>query len=451
VRARVLVADDDQGVRYTLRGMLEDAGHDVEEAADGEAALARLAGGGIDLLISDLRMPRLDGLELLRRATSQTPGLKVVLITAHGSERHAVEAMKLGALDYFRKPFDVDDVLAVVRRAVETVRLERENEALQGEVNLLRSLVFASAAMSRLALLVKRVAPRDVTVLVTGESGTGKERVAEAIVRASSRADRPFVRFNCAALSPELVEAELFGHARGAFTGAVRARAGLFREAQGGTLLLDEVGELEGGAQAKLLRVLQEGEVRPVGEDRPVPIDVRILAATHRDLAQLVAQGRFREDLYYRLKVVTLHVPPLRERPEDIPVLARHFLARLAQRFGLAPATLTPELLARLAAHPWPGNVRELENALESAVALSADGTLDLTSLPGAAEPTRPAPRAGLKERMAAYERGLIVAALEGARGNRTEAARALDVGRATLHEKLRKHGLAGGDEPSDT
>jgi two-component system response regulator HydG len=448
--ARVLIADDDQGVRYTLRGMLEDAGYQVDEAADGEEALARLERGGIDLLISDLRMPRVDGLELLRRAAPRHPGLKVVLVTAHGSERHAVEAMKLGAVDYFRKPFDVDEVLAVVRRTIETVRLERENETLQGEVNLLRSLVFASGAMSRLALLVKRVAPRDVTVLITGESGTGKERVAEALVRASGRADRSYVRFNCAALSPELVEAELFGHARGAFTGAVRARAGLFREAHGGTLLLDEVGELEGGAQAKLLRVLQEGEVRPVGEDRPVPVDVRILAATHRDLAQLVTQGRFREDLYYRLKVVTLTVPPLRDRPEDIPVLARHFLVRFAQRFGTPPVAVTPELLARLAAHPWPGNVRELENALESAVALSADGALDLSLLPGVVHPTGAPPRAGLKERMAAYERGLVVAALEAAHGNRTEAARALDVGRATLHDKLRKHGLAAGEDSGD-
>ncbi|QSQ28516.1 sigma-54-dependent Fis family transcriptional regulator [Pyxidicoccus parkwayensis] len=451
MKARLLVVDDDDGVRYTLRGMFEDAGLDVEEASDGEAGLARLKRGGIDLVVSDLRMPRMDGLELLRQSRSLVPAPKLILVTAHGSERHAVEAMKLGALDYFRKPFVVDEVLAVVRRAVGVVRLEAENERLQGENNLLKSMVFASSAMSRLALLIQRVAPRDVTVLLTGESGTGKERVAEALVRASARAEKPFVRFNCAALTPELAEAELFGHTRGAFTGAVRARNGLFREADGGTLFLDEIGELDAATQAKLLRVLQEGEVRPVGEDRAYRIDVRIVAATHRDLAQRVAAGLFREDLYYRLKVVHLHVPPLRQRPEDIPVLARYFLGRFAERFGTAPVAVTPELLARLAAHPWPGNVRELENALESAVALSLDGTIDLSLLPGGAPGgAEPAVRAGLKERVGAYERGLIVAALEGAKGNRSEAARLLDISRATLHDKLRKYGLASGEEEGD-
>jgi two-component system response regulator HydG len=460
--ARVLVADDDAGVRYTLRGLLEDDGLVVEEARDGEEALARLAREpAVDLVISDLRMPRVDGLELLRRLSAQPGAPRLILVTAHGSERHAVEAMKLGALDYFKKPFEVDAVLAVVRRALSSVRLEAENERLAGEVNLLRSLVFVSPAMGRLALLVKRVAPRDVTVLITGESGTGKERIAEAVVRASARAAGPFVRFNCAALTAELAEAELFGHAKGAFTGAVRARAGLFREAHGGTLLLDEVGELEPALQAKLLRVLQEGEVRPVGEDRPTPVDVRILAATHRDLAAMVREGRFREDLYYRLKVVTLHVPSLRERPEDLEALARHFLARFAERFRVPPVPLTPALLARLSAWAWPGNVRELENALESAVAMSPEGTLDLSLLPGA--PLAPAGeggradggegegraggRAGLKERVEAYERALVVAALAETGGNRSEAARLLDIGRATLHDKLRKYGLARGED----
>jgi two-component system response regulator HydG len=452
MKARILVVDDDAIGRYTLRGLLEEEGLAVEEAPDGAAALERLAQGEFDLVISDLRMPRLDGMELLRRTQAFTPPPRVILLTAHGSERHAVEAMKLGALDYFRKPFDVDEVLTVVRRSMATLELERENERLRGEVNLLHSLVFTSAAMSRLALLVRRVAPRDVTVLITGESGTGKERVAEALVRASRRADRPFVRFNCAALTPELAEAELFGHARGAFTGAVRARAGLFREADGGTLLLDEIGELAAGAQGKLLRVLQEGEIRPLGEDRTHRIDVRILAATNRDLSSLVASGRFREDLLYRLKVVTLQVPPLRERPEDIPVLARHFLARAAQRFGVTPVRVTPELLSRLGTYSWPGNVRELENALESAVALSADGTIDLSFLPDPSLPPQPQPApTRFKEQVAAYERGLIVAALDAARGNQSEAARLLDMGRATLQDKMRKYGLPkDGREPDE-
>ncbi|RKG58977.1 sigma-54-dependent Fis family transcriptional regulator [Corallococcus sp. AB011P] len=455
MKARVLVADDDAGVRYTLRGLLEDDGLTVEEAVDGEAALARLdSEPPVDLVLSDLRMPRVDGMELLRRVAARPHAPRVILITAHGSERHAVEAMKLGALDYFRKPFDVDDVLAVVRRALGMVRLEAENERLSGEVNLLRSLVFVSPSMARLALLIQRVGPRDVTVLITGESGTGKERVAEALVRASPRADKPYVRFNCAALTPELAEAELFGHSRGAFTGAVRARPGLFREASGGTLLLDEVGELALPLQAKLLRVLQEGEVRPVGEDRSFPVDVRVLAATHRDLPQRVAEGRFREDLYYRLKVVTLLVPPLRSRPEDIAALARHFLARHTERFHMPPVSLTPALLERLTAHAWPGNVRELENALESAVVLSADGTLDLELLPGGASaPTSPqvpsSTGATLREKLDAHERELILAALAASKGQRTEAAKALGIGRATLHDKLRKHGLLSeGEEP---
>ncbi|MFB1485338.1 sigma-54-dependent transcriptional regulator [Corallococcus sp. RDP092CA] len=452
MKARVLVADDDAGVRYTLRGLLEDDGLEVEEAVDGEAALARLdAEPPVDLVLSDLRMPRMDGMELLRRVHARPRAPRVILITAHGSERHAVEAMKLGALDYFRKPFDVDDVLAVVRRALGMVHLEAENERLSGEVNLLRSLVFVSPSMARLALLIQRVGPRDVTVLITGESGTGKERVAEALVRASPRADKPYVRFNCAALTPELAEAELFGHARGAFTGAVRARPGLFREASGGTLLLDEIGELALPLQAKLLRVLQEGEVRPVGEDRPFPVDVRVLAATHRDLPRCVAEGRFREDLYYRLKVVTLQVPPLRSRPEDIAALAKHFLARHTERFRMPPVPVTPALLERLTAYSWPGNVRELENALESAVVLSADGALDLELLPGGASPPAPQPASNaggtLREQLDAHERALILAALAASKGQRTEAARALGIGRATLHDKLRKHGLLNEDE----
>jgi DNA-binding NtrC family response regulator len=260
------------------------------------------------------------------------------------------------------------------------------------------------------------------------------------------------VRFNCAALTPELAEAELFGHAKGAFTGAVRARAGLFGEADGGTLLLDEVGELAPAAQAKLLRVLQDGESRPVGEDRPRRVDARVIAATHRDLAQLAQRGAFREDLYYRLNVVTLRVPPLRERPEDVPLLARHFLARFAERFGVPAAAPSAELLARLAAHPWPGNVRELEHAVESLVALSPEGELDLSLLPGGAAGDAPAAAAplALKQRVDAYERGLVVDALRAARGNRSEAARALGVSRVTLHDKLRKYGLARGDEGED-
>jgi len=465
----VLVVDDDAGVRFTLRETLRSLpGVTVDVAEDGQVALAKLAARPYELVITDLRMPRIDGMELVKRLHGQPRAPRVIVVTAHGSERFAVEAVKAGAYDYFRKPFDVDELLAVVTRALEAVRLRDENERLASELNLSRSLVFASEAMGRLAQLVQRAGSRDVTVLITGESGTGKERVAEALVRASPRADRPYLRFNCAALTEELAEAELFGHSKGAFTGAHRVRPGLFREADGGTLLLDEVGELALPLQAKLLRVLQEGEVRPVGEDRPVKVDVRILAATHRDLRRRAAEGTFREDLYYRLNVVQLRVPPLRERPEDIPVLARMFLDRCAGRFHTGTLKVPEGFYDTLRALPWPGNVRELENTIESLVALSSEGELDLGLLPvpdapppglaegsataGAAtvngdssgEPPDGASGAGLKERVEAYERGLILDALRIAGGNRSEASRRLGIGRATLHDKLRKYGLDG-------
>jgi two-component system response regulator HydG len=440
---RTLVVDDDAALRFTLRGILEDVGHVVDEAPDGVVALSKIdAGGNYHLVLSDLRMPRLDGLGLLDKLRERSQPPRVIVITAHGSERTAVEAMKRGAYDYFRKPFEPDELLAVVERAVESVRLNADNERLEAELLLSRSMVFAAPAMKQLALLTQRVASKDVTVLISGESGTGKERLAEALVRGSARAERPFVRFNCAAITPELAEAELFGHSKGAFTGAVKSRAGLFREAHTGTLFLDEVGELDLRTQAKLLRVLQEGEVRPVGEDRPVAIDVRIIAATHRNLEQCVREGSFREDLLYRLKVVQLTLPPLRERSEDIEVLAAHFLHEFGRRYGAGPYVLAPEVRARLAAYRWPGNVRELANAIESLVALSPADELDAKLLPGAGESAAPPARANLDARLAAYERGLLVEAIEAADGNRTEAAKLLGIGRATLYEKLKKHGI---------
>ncbi len=455
MKFRALVVDNDAGVRYTLAEILGDAGLQVELAEHGVQALELTRATRFDLVITDLRMSPMDGLELLRILRVEQPKLKVILVTAHGSERHAVEAMKLGAYDYFKKPFDLDELMAVVGRALESLRLAEDNERLASESNFSQSLVFRSPSMSHLAVLASRVAPRDVTVLINGESGTGKERVAEAIVRASNRADRPFIRFNCATLTAELAEAELFGHTKGAFTGAQRNRNGLFREANGGTLLLDEIGELDIGLQAKLLRVLQEGEVRPVGEDRSFSIDVRIIAATHRNLLELVQSGRFREDLYYRLKVVSLTVPPLRDRPEDIAALARHFLQRTAERFGMGPLRVPTDLFDRLTGYDWPGNVRELENAIEALVALSVEGELDLSLLPiavaGGSQPNSAANDAGspgaaglsLKQRVEAYERGLIVTALEATGGNRRGTALRLGLSRATLHDKLHRYGLA--------
>jgi two-component system, NtrC family, response regulator HydG len=444
---RVLVVDDDPGIRYTLREILETSGFAVDEAADGDAALVRFGEQPADLVITDLRMPNLDGMGLLARLQAFSPTPRVVVITAHGSERQAVAAMKAGATDYFRKPFEMDELLTAVRRSLESTRLALENEKLKHELSLSRSMVFVSEAMSRLALLAGRAALRDVTVLISGESGTGKERVAEAIVHASTRAKRPFVRFNCAALAPEIAEAELFGHAKGAFTGALRSRSGLFGEADGGTILLDEVGELAPGLQAKLLRVLQSGALRPVGEDRERTVDVRVLAATNRELASEVRRGTFREDLYYRLNVIHLHVPALRERPDDLPALARHFLDRFTLRFGVPAVPLGEPLLARLGAYQWPGNVRELENAIERLVALSPEGDLDLSLLPSHATSDAPglAPF-GLRERVEAYERGIVVETLKACHQNRSEAARRLGLSRATLHDKLRKYGLGTGE-----
>jgi len=458
---RALVVDDDEQVRYAVRGLLEHLGVVVDEASDGVEGLEKVDASDYQVVVTDIHMPRMDGLELLARIQRRTaPRPKVIVVTAHGTERQAVLAIKGGAFDYFKKPFEVDEILAVLRRAIESIELTAKVEQLEGELTLAKKLVFGSTAMKQLAVLVQRVAPREVTVLLTGESGTGKERIAEALVLASRRADKPFVRFNCATVTAELAEAELFGHSKGAFTGAVKARPGLFREADGGTILLDEIGELPPAIQAKLLRVLQEGEVRPVGEEQPIKVDVRIIAATHRDLLQMAGEGKFREDLYYRLKVVHLQLPALRERPEDIALLARHFLGEFAHRFGVGPFKLAPALLERLTSYAWPGNVRELKNALESAVALSVDDQLDLGVLPGgtatrvkaatASDVTDDNPRADLKVRMDAYERGIIVRTLDQTRGNRSRAARVLGVNRATLQGKLRKYGLAGADADLD-
>ncbi len=442
MRPTILVVDDDDGVRYTLREILEASDLAVVEAREGRAALARLDEGRVDLVITDLKMPGMSGLELLEALARRADAPRALVVTAHGSERHAVEAMKLGALDYFAKPFDAEEVLRVVERAVAAVRREQENEALRAELLLQRHLVFASEVMRQLALVVHRAAPRDVTVLVSGPSGTGKERIAEAIVAASRRAERPFVRFNCAALPRELAEAELFGHARGAFTGAHRARPGLFREADGGSLLLDEVGELDLVTQGKLLRVLQEGLVRPVGEDREARVDVRLIAATNRDLRQEVRAGRFREDLYYRLKVVEVHVPPLAERPDDVSPLIDHFLRRFRDRFGLESVSLSAGLRRRLCAASYPGNVRELEHTIESLVALSPGGEIDETALAQRGDAGSPPPL-GLKERLEAFERGLILEELQRCGGNRSEAARRLGIGRVTLLERMKRYGLS--------
>jgi two-component system response regulator HydG len=442
VRPRVLVVDDDDGVRFTLGEILSGLDVDVVESADGEAAWAELEAERPHLILTDLRMPRLDGLGLLRRMRERGVGVTTVVLTAHGSEAHAVEAMKLGAFDYLKKPFEVDAITDVVRRATQAARLDLENAQLRAELVLARHLVFRSAAMRQVAVRVERVAPRDVTVLIVGQSGTGKERIAEALVAASPRASGPLIRVNCAAFADGLVESELFGHARGAFTGATRDhRLGSWRPRAAARWSSTRSASCHPPIQAKLLRVIQSREVRPLGVDteRGFVVDVRLVCATHRDLEQEVAAGRFREDLYYRLRVVRIDVPPLADRPEDIPALVDHFVQQYTTRFGLTEATLSAAARAELSTRVWRGNVRELENTIEEWVALSDGVTIGPVDAA--------APPLDLRARVEAYERGLVVEALRAARGNRSEAARKLGIGRVTLLDKLKKYRLSVDDE----
>ncbi|MEZ4406542.1 MAG: sigma-54 dependent transcriptional regulator [Polyangiales bacterium] len=436
--AKVLVVDDEAGVRFTLAEVLGEKGHAVVEAASGREALSLAE--GCDVVLTDLSMPEMDGLALLAALKRARPALPVVMLTARGSERAAVAAMKAGAHDYLTKPFDIDEVSAAVERAAELSTLRARDRWSDVERALGRPVVGSSPALKRVLDAAVRVADREVPVLVTGESGTGKELLASVLHAAGRRAKGPLVRFNCAALPESLAEAELFGHARGAFTGAAGERKGWFAQAQGGTLVLDEVGELPLALQAKLLRATQDGEIQPVGAARVERVDVRVVASTHRDLAEEARRGRFREDLYYRLSVVTLRMPALRERPEDIPSLARHFAARYAERFGLPTARVSPALESALAARPWPGNVRELENCVAGMMALSDDGALDARDLaPSAA---RDEHAEGLRARVAAFERGLIAEALAASEGNQSEAARRLGIPRGSLIERLKRYGL---------
>jgi two-component system response regulator AtoC len=445
---RVLVVDDEPGLRQSLGLLLSDAGYAVTAESDGRRALERALGEPFDLVLCDVRMPEMDGLTFLRTYRSRGGMGLVIMMSAYGGEDAALAAMKEGAYDYLPKPFRPDEVVLTLRKAEEREGLRRDVAGLRAQLAAgpaERGLVAESRPMRAALELVARVAEHQTTVLITGESGTGKEMIARAIHRASPRAGRPFVGINCAAIPESLLESELFGHVRGAFTGASADKAGLFDQADGGTLLLDEIGELPVGLQAKLLRVLQEGEIRRVGDQKTRRVDVRVLAATARDLAAEAAAGRFREDLFYRLNVVAIELPPLRQRREDITPLARHFTARLAQRFG-RPLTLSDGAVAWLEAQEWRGNVRELENAIERAAVLTDKDTLepdDFTVVP----PVRNAERGSggevtLKDVAEAAERQAIAAALEASGGNRRAAAKRLDVSLRTLFYKISRYGL---------
>ncbi|MHB8799207.1 MAG: sigma-54-dependent transcriptional regulator [Thermoanaerobaculia bacterium] len=422
--ARLLVVDDEPSFRALLRDILEGAGHGVTEARDGAEALAFLERTTFDLVLTDRRMPAVDGLELLRRIRARTSPPPVVVLTAHGSIPEAVEAVRLGAADYIAKPLPSPEALVDLVASL----LPREDD---GEI------VTADPAMKELLDLVDRVAPRDVAVLVTGESGAGKELVARRLHARSPRAKGPFVAVNAAALPETLAESELFGAERGAFTGADQSRAGRFEEAAGGTLFLDEVGELPVALQSKLLRVLEERVVRRLGGSRDLPVDVRLVAATNRDLSRETEEGGFRQDLFFRLAVVVVNVPPLRERPDDVPLLARHFAVRLAARHGVPVPSLADDALAALSAHAWPGNVRELRNVLERAVVVRGGEPIraaDLGLAP-AAPSFAPLDRAH-------REREALLAALRRTGGKREEAAKLLGVSVRTLYYRLKQWGI---------
>ena len=455
---RVLVVDDQRNMRATTAMMLRQAGHTVEEAEDGAGALQRLQAETFDVVLTDLRMPGMDGMELLRASRQAAPETEVIVMTGYGTIESAVEAIRSGAHDFLSKPFKESELLLRVAKAVEKRRLVGEVHLLASEFRKrwgLDHIVGRSAAMRDVLERVMRVTATDATVLITGESGTGKEIVARALHVTSRRGDKPFVPVNCAAITETLLESELFGHARGAFTGATRARRGLFEEASGGTLFVDEIGETAPGFQAKLLRALQDGEIRRVGESASLQVDVRIVAATNQDLRRAIAEKRFREDLFYRLNVVPIRIPPLRERREDIPLLAAHFLSRFNGRTG-AQKTLTPAALQRLTDQPWPGNVRELENMIEQAAALSAASEIgpDDIALEEGALFLPPAHVEGDGRTLAAAveeaERRAIEAALERCPSDLGRVARDLGISGTTLWRKMRRLGIPARALPCD-
>ena len=464
---RVLVADDEASIRFVLRETLEEAGHEVVEVDSGDAALEALASRAFGVAFLDIRMPGPSGLEILERLRALGSDTAVVIITAQNTFENAVEAMKRGALDYLVKPFAMAEVLALVEKARRTRDLEHQVRELRREAGLAGAgerLVGRCPAMLEIFKTIGKVAASDVPVLVTGESGTGKELVARAIHNASPRAQGPFVAVNAAAIPRELLESELFGHERGAFTGAVQSRAGRFRDASGGTLFLDEIGDMPVELQAKLLRVLQSGEVTAVGARQAERVDVRIVAATHRDPDAAVAGGRLREDLLYRLRVVPIHIPPLRERPEDIPILAQHFVDRYARELAAAPRYLADTTLERLRAYDWPGNVRELENAIKRALVLSSGEVLGPEDFAFLSQPDAaargaadlesavlrevesllgdPAAHGLWAELLERVERPLLEAVLRETEGNQIRAAARLGINRNTLRKKIAELGI---------
>jgi len=463
---RLLVVDDEEAARYGIKRALEAFGHEIDEAESAEAARALMRERKFDLLLLDVNLPGISGLDFLNELQTESENSKteaplVIIITAHGSERLAVQAVKSGAYDYISKPFELDDLRLVVKNAFETVQLRRENRSLRRRIEIETSqrgaLIGNSAAMQNVRAMIEKVADTDATVLVRGESGTGKELVARELHdRSTARSGGAFVAVNCAALPTELIESELFGHEKGAFTGAAARRRGKFEQANGGTLFLDEIGDMSANVQAKLLRALEERRIERLGGDESIPVDVRIISATHQALEEEIAEGNFRADLFYRLRVVTIDIAPLRERPEDIPILAETFARQTAEHHRLPERPIGREALRKLMEYDWPGNVRELRNAIERA-AIMTEGA-ELNALDLGHEPAQKTPAAAIevasngsllvpytndfRDDRREFERRYIARCLEEAGGNVTRAASVLGMHRQSLQHKLRELGL---------
>ncbi len=451
-RPRILIADDEEGLRFSLTLHLKDAGYDVTCVEDGEAAVKQLKSQDFDFALCDLRMPRRDGLDVLRAVTGDGLRTRIILMSAHADAATALEAVGLGATDYLAKPFETAEVLFRLRRAAEQLALSERVGQLQqalGEQVDFAGIIARSEPMQRVFRMIRKVADFKTTVLLMGASGTGKELVAKALHFQGSRRNKPFVAVNCGAIPENLLESELFGHVRGAFTDATRSRRGLFEEADGGTLFLDEIGELPLSLQVKLLRVLQEEEIRRVGESRPTSVDVRVIAATVRDLGEEAREGRFREDLYYRLNVLPIRLPALAERPGDIPLLVEHFIKRLNARLGTQVEGVTAPAMKHLMHHAWPGNVRELENAVERSMVMCEGSRLDVGDLPprivAGSDRIRMAlagDELSIKKTTRLIEEELIRRALTQTGGNRTRAAELLEISHRALLYKIKDYAV---------
>lgn len=446
--ATVLIADDEKNIRSGLAIAFEDEGYDTLQAEDGQAAWTMINKKSIDLVITDLRMPGISGYDLLKKINAAYPTLPVIVLTGHGSIEDAVQAMRDGAVDFFTKPVDLDHLILTVSKALSNKRISEQNRQLKAEIDVLKKkqgyqkIIGKSAPVAKMMEIIAQVAPSKASVLVTGESGTGKELVADAIHSLSARADGPLIKVNCASLSPTLLESELFGHEKGAFTGAVSQKKGRFELADGGTIFLDEIGEIDQSTQIKILRVLQERCFERVGGEETVSVDVRIVAATNRNLEQEIRNGNFREDLYYRLNVVHIEVPPLRERKEDIPLLISSFIDTFNQEDGRHVEGFTSSARKALLAYSWPGNIRELRNTVESCVVLARGTMIDVDELPPhiATRDEDETVSINVGTTLEEAEKKIILSTVAHYKGNKTKAAEVLAIGRKTLHRKLEEY-----------